>query len=314
MNDKPKKKLTNIRPREVSLVDNPANQKDFLLTKNQDKSQESTKETQDQPVLKKLEVAVHTLNFFKNMFPEKEDCMKFMAMQGIDPTKFQVVENDMEWRFVVNDAALFEGTSLAMSSFVPLHQGVDSLVGVLKNVEEEIEKAGAKISSARLSKLKALQKELSTLIEEVEAKVKKEEEGDVKKDDEKVKKDDGEEAAPEGDAEKKEEGEGEKKEEAEPEKKEEAAPEGEQKEEGESEAKSKFDPEHNEAEIKKMQDKMDEIEKKYEKELSSKDEKIEELEKRISELENMPDGIKSNEVDNTQDVQKSENSFWNGVL
>jgi len=59
---------------------------------------------------------------------------------------------------------------------------------------------------------------------------------------------------------------------------------------------------------------MDEIEKKYEKELSSKDEKIEELEKRISELENMPDGIKSNEVDNTQDVQKSENSFWNGVL
>jgi len=289
---KAKTKLTNIRPREVSLVDEPANKKDFLVVKNQDgemtpvedpkpdddskekpaeqpaadpKPAEEPKEAaqtettegtkkEDQPVLKKLEVAVHSINFFKSQYPDVEKCKKVLIENGLNPDMMEMRDLDWEYQFVVNPESAFEGTSLAMASYVPMTKGCDSLVGVLKGMakeelEVEITKAGASLSKANLEKLQSMYDSIGKMIEAAKPTEKKE--GDVKKDNE-----------------------------------------------GDSEI------------LKKLEG----MEKKYDTEIKKRDDKIADLEKRLEKAETTPADPAGSAPDNTQQIQKKNENFWNGVL
>jgi len=351
-NAKPKRRLTNIKPREVSMVDNAANERQFIVVKSKD----GNVDTDGKPVLKRLEVAVHSISFWKGKFASIEDCKEFLKGQGINPDELMAKENEYEYVFKVNDDSLFEGSSLGFGSTVLFGAGVDGVVGVLKNAdeaknkdikkdedakpegeaapegeakpegdaapegeakpegeaapegdakpeedakpenkEEDVQKKGAKISTARKQVIQDAVAALSKLLEDLE-------DSDTQKKD--VSKDEGDaEAKPEGDA--KPEGE------AAPE----AAPEGDAKPEGDADAKPEEDKGESEdsnenekpetdvakavAEIKKM--------------LSDKDEEMKVLKAKLEKIENEPAAPNSGASDGNTEVKK-EKSFWAGVL
>ena len=278
MSDIKPKKLTNIRPREVSFVDNAANQKDFLVVKNMKK---------DTEIIKKLEVAIHTINFMKYQYPTIQDVKDFLIKQGVDPESGQILDHsDWEWRFLLNDESLFEGTSLASMSYIPMNKGVDSCVAVMKAMVSEInvEKKGAKVSSKNLEKIKNAHSSLESLIKELEdAEVSTE----VKKD-EQVKKDDsatqvaGEPAKAE-------------------ETKEEPAK---VEEQAKVEEPAKVQPD---LEIEKRLKSLEDA-------LKQKNEEIEVLKNKVDTLENIPSSSKGESTDKTVEVSKRAESLWSNIL
>lgn len=286
----PAKKLTNIRPREVSFVDNAANEKDFLVVKN--------KKT-DLGVLKKLEIAIHSICFWKSTYPDVQSVKDFLIKQGVDPEIGQYVDRDWEIQYVVNDESLFEGTSLAASVYVPMNKGVDSLIGVVKNLkgDMDIEKKGAKVSSKNLSKIKEAFVSLKSLLDELEepkvtttTEVTKTAEDKAVADkviaDAAVKKAAEDKAAEDKAAEDKA-------------------------------AADKAAEEAKPAEEKPAVEVDTEVEKRLaalETKVVSKDEEIEVLKKKIEGLENLPSDKKGESVDGTVEVKKSRGSLWNGVL
>lgn len=278
------KRLSNIRPREVSFVDVPANEKDFLVVKNKLGGK-------DLGVIKKLEVAIHAINFWKYEYPDIQSVKDFLIKQGIDPEAGTFVDRDYEIRFVVNDASLFEGTSLAASMYVPMNKGVDSLIGVVKSLGGmiDVEKKGAKLSSKSLEKIKGAFNSLKSLLEEVEEKV-VEKATEVKKSEEAVV---------------------EEKTEAVVETKEEKVepvvePVVETKTEATTEAAVEKDSE--------VSKRLESLEKKFDEKLKEKDEEINVLKRKLDELENSPSEKKGAAVDGTVEVKKSNGNLWNGIL
>jgi len=280
------KRLSNIRPREVSFVDVPANEKDFLVVKNKLGGK-------DLGVLKKLEVAVHSINFWKSEYPTIQAVKDFLIKQGIDPEVGTYDDRDYEIRFVVNDASLFEGTSLAASMYVPMNKGVDSLIGVVKSLGEmvDVEKKGAKLSSKSLEKIKGAFNSLKSLLEEVEDKV-VEKATEVKKSEDAAV----ETVAPEAAVEVKAEAKVEEKP---------AEPVVEVKAEATEAAVEK------DSEVSKR---LEVLEKKFDDKLKEKDEEITVLKRKLEELENSPSEKKGAAVDGTVEVKKSNGNLWNGIL
>lgn len=314
MGNKAKKKLTDIRPREVSFVDNPANEKQFLVVKNAEKKDGEG----DQPIVKKIEVAVHLIRFSKGKFKTGADCIKFLTKQGIEGAdKMPIEENDWEFMVTLNDELLFEGSSLGMYSSVVFGLGADGVVGVLKSMD--IEKVGAKISASRLKKIKEAFGILDSLIKENESKEEKSMDENVKKNEDQEEKtpDAKPEAAPEAAPEdKKPETDGK----TEPEK----APEGEVKPEdkdGDKEPEGEKKPEgdkpaeESEGSEEPIEKRIEALEKSMKGKLAEKDKTIEKLEKRVKELENEPADSQGAPVDNTENVEKNEEKgMWDGVL
>ena len=319
---KPKTKLTNIRPREVGLVDAGAVQEDFYVTKKQEGG-EVGKKTDDKKVLKKMAVAIHKINFFKSQYKTKEECIEKMASEGIEGAEsFELKETDYEYNFIINDATLFEGTSLGQYNYVGLNQGVDSLVGVLKSMmgvetEEDVAKAGKKLSAAKLSKLKKIQESVSELISELDD-VSEDTEGTpvVKSDDNNTTKENSVKTQ--------------KNQDVEPEKVEsaDAKPAAEVKEEAAAEAPAEAAAEVKEesaeapAEESAVEKRLKAIEDKQEKELKVakkanidlKEENVK-LEKRLQDLEDAPADPQGETPDETEEVvEKSQKSFWSGCL
>ena len=203
----------------------------------------------------------------------------------------------------MNDESLFEGTSLAASVYVPMNKGVDSLIGVVKNLkgDMDIEKKGAKVSSKNLNKIKEAFVSLKSLLDELEepkvtttTEVTKTAEDKAVADkviaDAAVKK-----AAEDKAAEDK------------------AA---EDKAAADKAAADKAAAEKP-AEEKPAVEVDTEVEKRLaalETKVVSKDEEIEVLKKKIEGLESLPSDKKGESVDGTVEVKKSRGSLWNGVL
>ena len=320
---KPKTKLTNIRPREVGLVDVGAVQEDFYVTKKQEGG-EVAKKQNEKVVLKKMAVAIHTINFFKSQFT-KEEAIEKMAAEGIQGAEnFEVKENDWEYKFVVNDADLFEGTSLASYNYVSINQGVDSLVGVLKSMvgvpndtDTEIEKAGKKLSKAKMEKLQKIQSSVDELIKELsDTEVEKDDDGvTVVKSDEnnQTKENDvskttqkNQDGKPEGEVsadEKVAEGSSEEKK-----VEDEAAPEEKVAEESSEESAV-------EKRLKSIEDKQEKEVKTLKKQNVDLKEENVKLEKRLQALEDAPADPQGETPDETEEVvEKSQKSLWAGVL
>ena len=265
MSNKPEKKLTNIRPREVSFVDSAANEKDFLVVKN--------KQT-NLGILKKLEVAIHSLNFFKSTFPDVQSVKDYLIKQGIDPEVGVYEDKDWEIRYILNDESLFEGTSLAMGSYIPMNKDVDSLIGVVKCLSGEIavEKKGAKVSSKNLEKIKEAFTSLETLLKELEdAEVseKKTTTEEVKKDETPV---------------------------------------------VETPVAETPVVETPVAETPVVETEIEKRFKSLEEKINTKDTEIELLKKKVTDLENLPGNPKGDTVDQTVDVKKNQQSMWAGIL
>lgn len=170
MGEKAKRRLSRIRPREVSLVDTPTNEEEALVVKRQQeqaaKDGEGGSPSVETPVAKRLALAVYKLSFSKYEFPEKEDVTAFFKAQGVDSSEFKVTDNDWEWNYEINDKSVFEGSSLG-SNWIRFNVGVDGVVGVLKNLSEAgVEKKGAKVSAARLKQLKKIRKMLDEFLVE----------------------------------------------------------------------------------------------------------------------------------------------------
>jgi len=187
------RKLTNIRPREVSLVDSATNERDYLVVKRDPNAPtkektdaletEVMKRLKDIPVEKRLALAVYKLDFWKDEFPTEEDVKKFFRAQGIsDDTigSFTMDENDWRFTYKVNDKGIFEESSLGQS-WAHFSVGVDGSVGILKRMSdketddaadaavaviEHVAKAGKKISGKRLKKLRGIQKQLNDFLDE----------------------------------------------------------------------------------------------------------------------------------------------------
>lgn len=282
-----KKRLTNIRPREVSFVDTPANEKDFLVIKNK----HGGKGTE---VLKKLEVAIHSINFWKYEYPDIQSVKDFLISQGVDPEIGEYKESDYEFRYVVNDAALFEGTSLAASMYVPMNKGVDSLIAVVKNLNGMIEvgKKGAKISSKNMDKIKSAFTTLKSLLDEVEESevenVTKTEE--VQKTEEQSTEQKPTEVKPE-------------------EKVTETTP----AEEKPAEVKPAAEEKPAEEKDTDIAKRLEAIEKKFDDKMKEKDAEISVLKSKVSDMEKTPAEAKGGSVDATIDVKKND-SFWRGVV
>ncbi len=308
-----KKKLTNIRPREVSVVDNPANKKDFLVVKNEDgKIVEST-------ITKKVEVSFHTLNFFKNMFPTKESCFEFLKSQNISTEDLKIVDMEYEFRVVVKDASKFEGHSLAGGYFMPVNVGVDGLVGIMKHLtsnDEEVEKVGAKLSAKRLGRLKNMKKELEELIAEVDKEC-----TEVAKNEEEAKEE------PKAEEAKEEAKEEPKAEEAKEEPKAEEAKE-EAKEEPKAEEEAKEEPKAEEEVAKKDEDKDEEVVKSL-KELhksqmkvikdqgetiKKQTEALTKLEEKVEKLMEIPADGKGGDLEDTEEIKKKDDNLFGNVL
>lgn len=299
--EKAKKILTNIRAREVSLVDNSANKKDFLLVKSEDGEMEqvstkpSVEKTEDDKtkaeakkegesedkkeieILKKLEIAMHSINFIKHHFPQKEDAIKVLKANDIDPTKLKMVENDFEFRFIINPSEKFEGSSLVMGTYIPMNIGVDSMVGIMKGMDEGIQKKGAKISSARLQKLKDMKSSLDSILSDFEVL----EDEDTEKKEDVTKSDDS------------------------------------KKVEDQNKVKEDNMSKELEEKIKKQDETIEKNDKSIEekdKSIGEKDKKIVDLEKRVLDLEQTPADKQAEEVDKTQEVSKNQKSMWAGIL
>lgn len=270
------KRLSNIRPREVSFVDLAANEKDFLVVKNK-------LGEKDIGVLKKLEVAIHAINFWKYDYPDVQSVKDFLIKQGIDPESGTMVDKDYEIRFVVNDASLFEGTSLAASIYVPMNKGVDSLIGVVKSLSGmvDVEKKGAKLSSKSLEKIKGAFNSLKSLLEEVEDKV-------VEKTE--VKKSEGEAVVETTEA---------------------------VVETVEVKVEPVVEPVKVEAAVEKdseVSKRLEILEKKFDDKMKEKDEEITVLKNKLNELESTPSEKKGASVDGTVEVKKSNGNVWGGIL
>lgn len=270
------KRLSNIRPREVSFVDLAANEKDFLVVKNK-------LGEKDIGVLKKLEVAIHAINFWKYDYPDVQSVKDFLIKQGIDPESGTMVDKDYEIRFVVNDASLFEGTSLAASIYVPMNKGVDSLIGVVKSLSGmvDVEKKGAKLSSKSLEKIKGAFNSLKSLLEEVEDKV-------VEKTE--VKKSEGEAVVETTEA---------------------------VVETIEVKVEPVVEPVKVEAAVEKdseVSKRLEILEKKFDDKMKEKDEEITVLKNKLNELESTPSEKKGASVDGTVEVKKSNGNVWGGIL
>lgn len=325
MGEQAKRRLTKIRPREVSLVDTPTNEEEALIIKrkqaNDDGEANSTVET---PIAKRLALAVYKLSFSKYEFPEKDNVTEFFKAQGVDASEFKLTENDWEWTYEINDKSVFEGSSLG-SNWIRFNVGVDGVVGVLKNLSEaDIEKKGAKVSGTRLKQLRTIKKMLDEFLVEFDeggtevskkntqandnantektvdekiAEVEKRFEAKLAEKEEKI-------VALQKQLDEEEEGEGDDDNSAEGEKK---PNEGEKKPD---EGEKKPDETTKETDVAKR---LADIEKRFDEKLKEKDDKIVQLEKRLKGVEESPGEASSGTVDETT-VEKNQKSLWSGVL
>ena len=204
---KAKRRLTNIRTREVSLVDSPANDREFLLIKRKDamskkelllfKNEAATKEspeiTTTPDVEEKLETTegVETTIETQKSFTaqcsevlEKVPVSKALAMDSKDmflamsdallvtAGTLDLIKKDLE-AFVASEGATgFNGKSIEKAEGIEdgiTDQTAEKLVSI-------IEKKGRKMKGARMQKLQGILGSLQNLIKELEgdeSKVKK---------------------------------------------------------------------------------------------------------------------------------------------
>jgi hypothetical protein len=326
-----KRRLTDIRPREVSLVDSPANGRKFLIVKRKDgmdkdkllfkdedgkKSEETNPSTESNTTPPKAEVTqpeggdqkteitkgdftkaiekdLEGVSIAKALMSEQKDM--FFAMSDALMSfamGMDMIRSDL-MSFADSDGSTgFAGEKVAKAAEGLLEDGMsDATFGKLVAL---IEKKGRKMKGDRLAKLKGVLEGLSALVLELE-----EDAMDEKKKDD-VKKEEGQAAAPEAKPE-------EAKEEAKPaegEAKEEAKPEAEEAKPAEGEAKEEAKPAEEGSEVAKI---VEEAVKKA----------VKPLEDRLQKLEGTPAAPAAEQGEGTEDVSKSEDkdeSLFAGVL
>jgi len=175
---KAKRELTNIRPREVSHVDEAANEEEFLFVKNKDGSEPNDKEKE---LFKMLDEATETeLNKNTDEVTHVNEVIKEAALktvrEGIEKL-LQVVKSIESLEVVEVDEEDIEAVkSLQLPSNVVHEVRVvvtnlvkSIIIKVDKNAPDEVtEKAGRKMSKDKLKKLKEAFSLLENLLKEVE--------------------------------------------------------------------------------------------------------------------------------------------------
>lgn len=316
-----KRRLSNIRPREVSLVDMATNDRDYIVVKRKQQD-DVVKRLKEIPVEKRLALAVHKLTLSKNEFPSEEDVMKFFDAQGVDSEMFTKSSNDWEWIYEVTEKDQFEGSSLGYN-WVHFNVGVDGSVGILKRMSEDlIAKSGTKISAKQLKEFRKVSKILDGFLGEFDTKeedVSKQDKKDGATNDAVVEKSVDEKIA---EVEKRFDDKMDAKdvEIAELKKQLEAKVETTDKKEVDTE-KKEGDTEKKEGDPKEPVDSQETViekrlvtlEKKFDDALKTKEETITELKKRLKTLEDEPADGQSENPDDTE-VEKNKESLWSNVL
>ena len=184
---KPRRRLSNIRPKEVSLVDVAANEREFLLLKRKNGGGKPMND-------KEMELFDSVVAEVKEDFVNKEENNEVEVVKIAAEAKQALLELTRDTVERLMAASQFieqlpvmgeeESAGMEMNKALPA-EVADELKGIMTslmkiltsgvsteknetNIEEEVDKAGRKMANAKLTKLKNAVKTLMDLINEVE--------------------------------------------------------------------------------------------------------------------------------------------------